>query len=737
MNHSLSRRKFLQSSLHSGAGLVVACQLPMLGGCATRLPHHKETAWEPNAWLQITPENEVIFYLHRTEMGQGILTGLTTMIAEELNTPPPQITVHTSGLHPDYINPVYGVQVTGGSTSTQTSWLPLRLAAATTRDMLIAAAATRWGVSGNDCQAKNKQIYLADSHFTFGELASDAANLTPPEKPRLTPPENFRYIGKYNQRLDAKMKVTGSATFGIDAGIPFAYRAALLRCPVRGGTIKSYDPEAAMAMPGILKVVAIDNGIAVISQSYWQAKQALQKLTVNWQYPKLQAKSSDDLRSDYLQQLANEQGKQARKDGVGAEGLKDASLQLEANYEAPYLAHATMEPMNCTVVLNEDSCEVWAPTQGPDVVAALVEEVTGLRRSQIRVHTTLMGGGFGRRLNQDFAVEAAQIAKASGMPIQLIWSREDDTQNDFYRPAAFAELKAGLTADGTINTWSFRSTSTNIMAYTFQEMVGAVLPAWLPDGLVRATGSLGPTLYGGMMMDHTSVEGAQEYHYDTPNVEVRHIHYDPGLPVGFLRSVGHSFNGFFLESFMDELADAANQDPVEFRLKHLQGNPRLKKTLQVLADKGAWGKPSQPNYFQGIAAHPSFNSYVSQLAEISIENNQIQVHRVICVIDCGQVINPDIVTMQMESGIIFGMTAALFGEITLNNGEVEQNNFDSYPLLRMGQSPDIEVYIIPSENAPTGVGEPGVPPIAPAIANAVFRATGRRLRKLPLSLTNS
>lgn len=733
-NNSVSRRAFLKRSAGASAGLVVACHLPLTSGCATKLPHSKAPAWEPNAWLQITPNNDVIFYLHRTEMGQGTLTGLTTLIAEELNTHPKHISVKTAGIHPDYINPVYGVQVTGGSTSTSTSWEPLRIAAATAKEMLIKAAAEQWQVGIEQVNAEDKTLHCNDKHLSFGALASQAAALTPPSNPTLTPPSQYTYIGKYNQRLDAKMKAAGTATFGIDAGVPFAYRAALKRCPVRGGKVQSYDARAALETPGVLKVVAIDSGVAVISKSYWIAQKAVEKISVNWQYPALKNKSSASIRQEFQQALADSNGKQARQDGDGAEAIADSDQTLSVTYEAPYLAHATMEPMNCTVVLSEDSCEVWAPTQGPDVLAALVEEVTGLKRSDIKVHTTLMGGGFGRRLNQDFAVEAAQIAKAAEMPVQLIWSREEDTQYDFYRPAVIAELTAGLDNSGNLHTWSYRSASTNIMAYTFQEMVGAVLPAWLPDGLVRATGNLGPTVYGGLLMDHTSVEGAAEFHYDTPNVEVRHVHHDPGVPVGFLRSVGHSFNGFFIESFMDELAHQAKQDPVSYRLQHLQGNPRLQHTLAILAKKGGWGTPSKANYFQGVASHPSFNSYVSQLAEVTVEDGQIKVHRVVCVVDCGRVINPDVVRMQMESGIVFGLTAALYGEVSLNEGVVQQSNFHDYPLLRSHETPIIEVHIVDSDEPPTGVGEPGVPPIAAAVGNAVYNATGTRLRKLPLTL---
>lgn len=734
MTNSISRRSFIRNATTASASLLVACQLPVLSGCATKLPHSQTQAWEPNAWIQITPSNQVIFYLDRTEMGQGTATGLTTLIAEELNTAPHLITVKTSGIHPDFVNSEYGVQITGGSTSTRISWQPLRIAAATARDMLLQAAANRWNTEVSNCRLENREVIFKDKRLTFGKLTAEARQLSKPNNPKLKKKQDYQYIGKYNQRLDAKMKTTGTATFGVDAGVPFAYRAALLRCPVRGGRVKAYDARQAMSAPGILKIVAIENGVAAISESWWQAKEALKKIKVDWEYPELQEKSSESIFAEYQNQLENNNGRKVRQEGDGADALKNAEMQHHATYQAPFLAHATMEPMNCTVVLDDDHCEVWAPTQGPDVLAGLVEEVTGLRRSKIKVHTTLMGGGFGRRLNQDFAVEAAQIAKESGMPIQLIWSREDDIQNDFYRPAMLANLSAGLTSEGELQTWSYKSTGPSILAYSFPELVGAVLPAWFPDSMVSAMGKLGPTIYGGTLLDHTSIEGAEEYHYDTTNIEVRHINYDSGVPVGFLRSVGHSFNGFFVEGFMDELAHKANQDPVEYRLRNLKNNPRLRKTLEVLAEKGGWGTPSKPGYAQGVASHPSFHSYVSQMAEITVKNNQIKVHRVVCVVDCGTVVNPDIVTMQMESGIIFGLSAALYGEITFDAGKVQQSNFNNYPVLRFQEAPEIEVHIIDSNEPPSGVGEPGVPPIAAAVANAVFKATGQRLRKLPLKL---
>lgn len=729
-----SRRAFLKTIGVVGGGLILDISL---SGCATTQAvqgNISKNAWQPNAWLQITPDNQIIFYLHRVEMGQGTATGLTTLIAEELKVPPEMIEVRHAQVHSDYNNPVYGIQITGGSTSMLSSWAPLREAAATARTLLIKAAAKRWLVAEDLLTLNDGSISYLQHTFSYGELTAIAKTLPIPENVTLTAPEDFKYIGKSCTRLDAAMKVMGTARYGIDSAPENAFKAAVKRCPVLGGKPDSYNADAAYKMPGVKAVFPIFNGIAVVAENYWQAKKALESISVKWDLPDLAEYSSDSIFEAFRHKLKNDSGTKVREDGAGADALEDAASVLKAEYQVPYLAHATMEPMNCSVILTSDRCEVWAPTQGPDVLAALAEEVTGLKRTQIIVHTTLMGGGFGRRLNQDFAVEAISIAKKTGLPIQLIWSREDDIQNDFYRPAVVAKLRAGIDQQGRVSTWYHKSVSPNIMAYSFQEMAGAVLPAWMPDGLVSAMGGLGDTLYNNLQQDNTSVEGAKDFYYDVENVEVRHVSHDPGLRVGFWRSVGHSFNGFIVESFVDEIAHATQTDPVEFRLARLSKHPRLKQTLEVLAKRGNWGKPSAPGLFQGVAIHPSFNSFAAQLAEVSIENNKIRVHRIACVIDCGTVVNPDIVKAQIESGINFGLTAALMGEITLKKGAVEQSNFHDYQLLRLPDSPQIDVFIISSAADPTGVGEPAVPPVAAAVANAVFAATGQRLRKLPLKL---
>ena len=738
MNTTTNRRNFLKAAGLTGTGL--AFSLP-LSGCASSPTHngnqHSNNSWHANAWLELTPDNRILFYLHRTEMGQGTMTGLTTLIAEELEVEPHHIEVKTSGVHTDYVNPLYGLQITGGSSSTATSWIPLRTVAATAREMLRSAAAKRWNVKPGAIKIQDGKAHYQKYSFTYGELVDIAKDLSVPSV-TLKTPDQFQKIGKPSIRLDAPMKSKGTARFGIDSAPKGCLKASVVRCPVIGGTVKSWNANGAFDMPGVKKIVAIPNGIAVIAISWWQAKEAAKKLSVEWNKPEFSKLSDDAILEGYRNALKNNSGKTARDDGDTSSAFDSATQVIEAEYRVPYLAHATMEPMNCSVVLNSDHCEVWAPTQGPDIAAAAAEHASGLRRSQVTINTTLMGGGFGRRLNQDFVEEAVHIAKESGLPIQLIWSREDDIKNDFYRPAVVAQLKGSVNAQGQVDALYYKGASPNIMPYTFKEASAVVLPAWLPDGMVKAVGSLGPTVYGDLLLDETSVEGASDSLYEIDNFEVRHVQHDPGLRVGFWRSVGHSYNGFFIESFIDELAHASNKDAYQFRLDLLKNNAHMTQVLSTVADKGNWGKPAQGKTssprFQGIAVHHSFKSYVALLAEVSVHNNKVNVHKITCAVHCGQTINPDIVKAQMSGGIIFGLTQAMKGKISIKDGAIQETNFHNYELLRINEVPEIEVHIIPSSDAPTGVGEPAVPVVAPAIANAIFAATGKRLRALPLTL---
>lgn len=725
-----NRRDFLKTLGIVGTGLMVDISL---SGCATRLPDAPADSFQPNAMLQITPQNDIVFYLGFVEMGQGTMTGLTTLIAEELNTAPHLIKVKTAPAHKAFKNPFYGVQITGGSTSIRSSYNSLRTAAAQAREMLRTAAAQQLHANPALLELRDAHVIYNDTRYPFGQFADAANQLSLPDAP-LKPDAEFRFIGKHNARLDSQMKVRGTGVYGIDVKLPELYIAALKRCPVNGGTLKSWQANGADQMPRVKAVVAIPGGVAVLAASFWHAQKALEKVSVEWELPELARFSSADIQAEQARLAQEKSGSAHRSDGDADDAIENAATQHAVTYTAPYLAHATMEPMNCTVQLTDDRCDVWVPSQATDVSAAMAEDITGLSRNKIHIHTTLIGGGFGRRLNVDYVKEACQIAKASGLPVKLVFSREDDIQHDFFRPAVHTDMRAGLDAHQRITGWQQKNVCPAIMQYTAKEMAPAILPAWLPDGLVRFNANLGAKLYGSLLADPPSSEGAIEYGYDVDNVDVRVINTDPGLRVGFWRSVGHSFNAFMIESFMDELAHKAGADPVAFRLAHLAHNPRMANVLKLAAEKGGWGKPSAPGLHQGIAVHPSFGSYVAQLVEISLNGKDVKLHRVVVAVDCGKVVNPDIVVMQMEGGVIFGLTAALKSEITLQNGVVQQSNFGDYPLLRINEAPAIEVHLVSSNEEPGGVGEPGVPPAAPALANALFAATGRRLRDLPLRL---
>ncbi len=733
-NSRLNRRHFLKTTALLGTALVVELTLP---GCATTAHVTANPSdWEADAWLSLDQNGQITFVLASVEMGQGTMTGLTTLVAEELNVTPASIKVVAARADRRYANPVFGIQLTGGSTSLKTAYLPLRKAAAAMRMALINAAAATWQVDAKQITAEAGRVIYADRSLGYGELIGEAARLGLPEDEaiELKTPDQFRYIGKAGTRLDAQMKVMGTGTFGIDVQRPVLYKAALKRCPVPGATLKSWRDTGATKRPGVKRVVAIDTGVAVIAENWWQAQQALSLIEIEWDDLELQNISTDRVFATFAKAAKEDSGKKVRSEGDGADALEDATTVLDVEYRAPFLAHATLEPQNCTVELSSDFCEIWAPTQGPDVVAAWAENITGLSRSQIEVHTTLIGGGFGRRLTQDFAIEAVKIAKASGLPIQLIWSRQDDIQHDVYRPAALARMQAGFDSNKQLSACSAKIVTPSIMANILGHLAGAVLPAAAPDWAAGAVGSMGP-LYGSMLEDPSCTEGIADTPYGVDHLEVRHIASEPGVPVGYWRSVGHSYTAFFMEGFMDEMAHHAGQDPVVFRRSLLNNSPRMLHVLNVLADKGRWGQPA-PGRFQGVAVHMSFASYVGQIAEISVENGKIRVHHVTCVVDCGMTVTPDIVVAQMEGGVQFGLSAALYGEITHSNGAVDQSGFQDYQLLRMQEAPTVDVHIIASKEPPTGVGEPGVPPIAPAVANAVFAATGQRLRSLPLRLSS-
>ena len=725
MTWDLSRRDFVKATVAAGAGLTLAVSLD---GCRKEgLPSTAGATFAPNAWIRIGTDDTVTVMVDRSEMGQGVSTALPMLVADELDADWATVRYRFAPANEAYYNPLSMGQLTGGSTSVRAAWLPLRQAAAKARLMLVAAAAARWGLAADQCRADNGAVVAPDGRrLRFGEVAEAAAALPVPELVTLKTAKEFRIIGTPVTRLDLGEKVTGKAIFGIDAGPEGVLTAVVARCPVFGGTVRSLDDAGARAVPGVVAVVRIDSGVAVVADGYWAAHTGRDALKIEWDEGDL-ATLDDAAIGARLEALAGEKGHVARKVGQGAAAPNAGGKTVDAVYEMPYLAHATMEPMNCTADVGRDAVTVWAPTQfqaGPRLLGGgtrgVAAKVGSVSRDRVEVHTTHLGGGFGRRAEMDFVVEACQVSKAVGKPVKVIWSREDDIRHDQYRPVSRHVLHGGIAADGAPMVWTHRVVCPSIIA--------KFLPAWLPSFVAH----LGGPLKGGV--DANAIEGAAEIPYAFPHLEVSYSQADLGVPVGFWRSVGNSHTAFAVECFVDELAALAGKDPVEFRRGLLAASPRHLGVLTLAAERSGWGTPAPAGRFRGVAVHGSFGSWVAQVAEISIEAGMVRVHRVVCAVDCGQVVNPDTVRAQMEGGIVFGLTAALKGKITLEKGRVKQSNFHDYPLLTMREMPEIDVHLIPSVLEPGGVGEPGTPPIAPAVANAVYAATGKRVRQLPITL---
>lgn len=725
-----SRRRLLIGAGVVGGGLIIG--VPLLRGGREPLPLKHENAFTPNAFLQITPSNEVHFYVPRNEMGQGINHGLATLVGEELRLDPARIVIHHAGVHEDYRNPAMGQQITGGSTSMSGGFTPLRQAAANAREAIRMAAAQSLGVDASVLKLQDGLVSGAGEARGYGDFADLAGTLPVPESAPLTPAAEFRFIGKNQPRIDAPAKATGQAVFGIDVDFPGLKKAVVVRAPVIGGSVEHFDASGALEMPGVVDIFAIDQGIAVVADSTWQARQAAAAVEARWQLPDLAQWSTADVEEALRNALDKGERKEASYEGDAKPILASAQNVLEADYYAPYLAHATMEPMNCTVRFDGERCEIWVPNQGPELIRSTAAFHSGLPKENITVHSTQVGGGFGRRAYPDFVVEALQVARQSGHPVQVVWSREDDMRHDYYRPATRARYRAALDDQGRIEALEVVRAGPNILGHMLDEFAGAMAPAMLPDGMVNWAGERAHGIFRSWTVDPTSVEGLFE-DYQVSNLSVQHVSVDPGLRIGFWRAVGHSYSAFFKESFIDELAHAAGRDPLAFRLDHIAAGSRLRPLLERTAAAAGWGA-APAGRFQGLAVHSSFGSAVAQIAELSIEDGKPRVHRVTCAVDCGLVVNPQIVEQQMRSSIVYGLTAALFGRIDLDKGAVRQGNFHDYPALRMMDTPRMDVILMPGEGPPTGVGEPGLPPIAPAVANAIFAATGKRLRDMPLQL---
>ncbi|MBT0653533.1 xanthine dehydrogenase family protein molybdopterin-binding subunit [Geomobilimonas luticola] len=705
----MSRRDFLKTGAVLSGGLVLGCYLPFGNSAGAADP---ATTFAPNAFIRIGSDDTVTLIINKSEMGQGVYTSLPMLIAEELACDWKKIRIEAAPVDPVYNHTVFGLQVTGGSTSVRTEWERLSKAGAAAREMLIAAAARQWKVDPASCRAENGFVVHAGKKLSYGQLAAKAAKLPVPQEVRLKDPARYAIVGKPRHRLDSPAKIDGTALFGIDVQLPGLLTAVVARPPVFGGKVTSFTADKAKKVPGVVDVVQVPSGVAVIATGFWPAKKGRELLDIVWDDGPEGGLATPALRQQYVS-LAQSPGLVARKEGEPAQAMQKAAKQLTAEFEAPFLAHAPMEPLNCCVDLKSDRCDIWTGTQFQTVDRNSAAEVAGLKPEQVHLHTTFLGGGFGRRANpaSDFVREAVHVAKAAGKPVKVIWTRDDDMKGGFYRPFWYDRISASLDDTGNLTAWQHTIVGQSIATGTPFES------AMVKNGI-----------------DDASVEGAAEIPYAIPNIQVD-LHTPKLLvPVLWWRSVGHSHTAFVVESFMDEAAHAAGKDPFAFRRALLAKHPRHKGVLELAAAKAGWGKPLPAGRGRGIAVHESFGSFIAQVAEVSADRKgTVKVHRVICAIDCGRTVNPDTIRAQMESGIIFGLSAALHGAITFKNGKVEQDNFDGYPVVRMNESPAIEVHIMPSKEPPGGVGEPGVPPIAPAVANALFAATGVRLRTLPFN----
>ncbi len=708
---TVSRRGFLRSSALAGAGLVIGFHWSSRG---VRVAFGADPAApvSPDAFIRIAPDDTVTILVPHSEMGQGVMTSLPMLVAEELECDWRKVKAVHAPNGPAYGHTAFGLQMTGGSTSVANRWVQLRTVGAQARTMLVEAAAEAWKVDPATCRAENGVVVHEPSgrRVRFGKVAGRAMRLPVPRAAALKDPSAFRLLGKPQHRLDSRDKVTGRATFGLDVKLPGLLTAVVARPPVFGGKAVRVGSAKARAVKGVVAVVQVPSGVAVLAKDFWSARKGRDALEIQWEDGPNAALSSAGLLAQY-RELGKTPGRTAKAAGDAEAALGTAAKVVSAEYDVPFLAHAPMEPLNCTVRLGRGSCEIWTGTQFQTVDAAAAAAVAGLEPEQVRIHTTFLGGGFGRRANpaSDWVVEAVHVAKAAKRPVKVVWTREDDIKGGYYRPLWYDRVRAGLDAEGRLVAFSHTIVGQSILAGTpFAQFL-------VKDGI-----------------DATSVEGSADLPYEVPNLFVGLHSPQVGVPVLWWRSVGHSHTGFVVESFVDELAAAAGKDPVEFRLAHLSAkHGRHIATLELAAEKAGWGTPLPKGRARGVAVHESFGSVVAQVAEVSIENGAPRVHRVVSAVHCGFAVNPDGVAQQIESGVVFGLSAALYGQITLKDGRVEQSNFHDYQPLRLGEAPVIETFIVPSTGAATGIGEPGTPLIAACVGNAVAALTGKRIRSLP------
>ncbi|MBT8605406.1 xanthine dehydrogenase family protein molybdopterin-binding subunit [Polynucleobacter paneuropaeus] len=699
---SPSRRQFIQQSAATTGAFVLGMYLPLTSDAAT----NPASLTVVNAWVQITLDNQITLICARSEMGQDVYTSMPALLAEELNIPLSMVKVQIAGVAPIYINALLGGQITGGSSSVREAFDKLRIAGAATRSVLVQAAANRWSVPITDCKAMNGKVsHAGGKSATYGELAAEAAKLPLPEKPALKSPANFMVIGKESmRRLDTPAKVSGTAVFGIDVKIPGMAIASLAQCPVIGGTPRSVDSADAMKVSGVIKVVQISDGVAVLAKNFYAARKGRDALKVTWNEGAGASISNAGMRKQLESGLTKPGAViQAKGDATAALGN---GKQLSAQYFMPYLAHSTMEPVNCSAVVADGKCRIIGPIQFQQGAQAVAAVATGLKPEDVTVETTFLGGGFGRKLELDFIRQAAEIAKASGMPVKMLWTKEDDITHDFYRPMSVHQMDASLSSEGKISALKTKMVSQSVTARAF--------PAFVKDG-----------------NDPFMVEGSANLTYEIPNLEVRNVIEDSGIRVGYWRSVSNTLNAFAVESFMDEAAKAAGKDPVAFRLSALSKEPRAAAVLKMAVQKSGYQAGSKRF---GVAQMECYGTYSACVVELDPYAASTMVKKITFVSDCGIAIHPDQARAQLTGGILYGLGAALYDEITIEQGRVQQSNFNNYPSIRMNQAPIVEVHLVASQEKPGGLGEVGVPLVAPALVNAIAAATGKRIRELPIKV---
>ncbi|MEO8029424.1 MAG: xanthine dehydrogenase family protein molybdopterin-binding subunit [Gemmatimonadota bacterium] len=703
----VSRRDFLSATVAGGAGLVIAVELSSCAKIENKvaaIADKLEGPLPPSAFVQVAPDGAITIWITKSEIGQGVRTSLAMIVAEELEADWSTVKVRNADYQPRFPD-----METGGSSSVSGMWNPLRTAGAQAREMLVLAAARQWGVPATECRPEKGIVHHDKSgrRLSYGDLSVRAATMPVTAAPRLKAASDYRLIGWAIPSLDAPDRVSGKVKYGLDTVVPGMQYAVIARCPVIGGKMKGYDPAAALKVPGVLAVHAVTAGVAVIATSTWNAMQGRKALTCQWDDAAAASLNSAAL-SKQLRERVEQAGALVQEVGTPRQVIASAAKVITADYEVPFLAHAPMEPANCTASYVDGRCEIWAPTQAAGTAVSTVAARLGIAKSAVTLHVTMIGGGFGRRLLTDEVVEAAEVSRATGTPVKLTWTREDDMRHAWYRPAGVNRLQAALDVSGMPLAWTHRVATPSIDESHNPGSVKNDLDPFATDGAAMQ--------------------------YAIPHLRIEHAMVRNAVPVSWWRSVYASQNVFATECFLDEVAHAAGQDPVAYRRALLARSPRELAVLELVAEKSGWGKPA-PGRYQGVALHHFFSdSVVAEVAEVSVDQGVLRVHRVVCAVDCGLVVNPDGVRAQLMGGVLFGLSAALFGAITVEKGAIVQGNFDGYRVLRMSEAPVVEVHIVPSSESPKGVGEPGLPPIAPAVANAIFAATGKRVRRLPIEV---